>query len=112
MHEEVKEMRNQIIIAEALGGSVRIHAVDTTDIVEEARKLHHCMPTSAAALGRTLTVTAIMGSDLKNSYEKVTCIFNGHGPAGTVLAQADGSGKCERALLEILQFILYVKMDI
>ena len=40
MHEEVKEMRNQIVIADALGGSVRIHAVDTTDIVEEARKLH------------------------------------------------------------------------
>ena len=59
MHEEVKEMRNQIVIAEALGGSVRIHAVDTTDIVEEARKLHHCMATSAAALGRTLTVTAM-----------------------------------------------------
>ena len=92
MHEEIKEMRKQIVIAEALGGSVRIHAVDTTDIVEEARKLHHCMATSAAALGRTLTVTAIMGSDLKNVYEKVTCIFNGHGPAGTVLAQADGSG--------------------
>ena len=85
-------MRKQIVIAEALGGSVRIHAVDTTDIVEEARKLHHCMATSVAALGRTLTVTAIMGSDLKNVYEKVTCIFNGHGPAGTVLAQADGSG--------------------
>ena len=50
------------------------------------------MPTSAAALGRTLTVTAIMASDLKGENEKVTAMFNGHGPAGTVLAQADAKG--------------------
>ncbi|MCI5723748.1 MAG: Hsp33 family molecular chaperone HslO [Erysipelotrichaceae bacterium] len=85
-------MNNQIVIAEAMNGNVRIHAVDSTDIVQEATTLHHCLATSAAALGRTLTVTSIMGSDLKNANEKVTCIFNGHGPAGTVLAQADGSG--------------------
>ena len=50
------------------------------------------MPTSAAALGRTLTATAIMASDLKSSAEHITATINGHGPAGTVLAQADGEG--------------------
>ena len=85
-------MKDEIVIAEALDGQVRIHAARTTDIVSEARELHHCLPTSAAALGRVLTVTAIMGSDLKNADEKTTSIFNGHGPAGTVLATADGAG--------------------
>ncbi len=85
-------MKDEIVIAEALNGQVRIHAARTTNLVEEARKHHHCMPTSAAALGRTMTVTAIMASDLKNEYESITATFNGHGPAGTVLAQADGVG--------------------
>lgn len=85
-------MKDEIVIADALDGEVRIHAACTTQLVEEARKRHYCMPTSAAALGRTMTVTAIMASDLKSENEKITSIFNGHGPAGTVLAQADGSG--------------------
>lgn len=85
-------IKDEIVIAEALDGQIRIHAACTTALVEQARKHHHCMPTSAAALGRTLTVTAIMASDLKGENEKVTAVLNGHGPAGTVLAQADAKG--------------------
>ena len=85
-------MRDEIVIADALDGQVRIHAACTTKLVEKARIHHHCMPTSAAALGRTMTATAIMASDLKSEKEKITAVLNGHGPAGTVLAQADGAG--------------------
>lgn len=85
-------MKDEIAIAEACHGMVRIHAAVTTNMVEEARKVHDCLATSAAALGRTLTVSAIMASDLKSEKEKITAIFNGHGPAGTVLAQANGEG--------------------
>ena len=85
-------MKDEIVIAQALNGQVRIHAARTTQLVEQARDAHHCMATSAAALGRVLTVTAVMASDLKNPYEKIVSIINGNGPAGTVLAQADGAG--------------------
>lgn len=85
-------MKDEIVIAEALNGQVRIHAACTTQLVEQARVAHHCMPTSIAALGRTMTVIAIMASDLKNPNEKITAVFNGHGPIGTVLAVADGEG--------------------
>ena len=85
-------MKDEIVIAQAMNGQVRIHAARTTALVEEARKAHHCMATSAAALGRVLSATAIMASDLKNPQEKITSVMNGHGPAGTVLAQADGAG--------------------
>ncbi len=85
-------MKDGIVIAQAMDGQVRIHAARTTELVEEARLRHGCMPTSAAALGRTLTATAIMASDLKNPQEKVVAIINGHGPAGTILAQAKGNG--------------------
>ncbi|MCH3962027.1 MAG: Hsp33 family molecular chaperone HslO [Solobacterium sp.] len=85
-------MKDGIVIAEAMHGEVRIHAACTTQLVEEARIHHTAMPTSIAALGRVMTVTAIMASDLKNKKEKVQAVFNGKGPIGTVLAQADGSG--------------------
>ncbi len=85
-------MKDEIVIADALNGEVRIHAARTTALVEEARVHHHAMPTSIAALGRTMTVTAIMASDLKNKNEKVQAVLNGKGPIGTVLAQADGDG--------------------
>ena len=85
-------MKDEIVIAQALNGEVRIHAARTTDLVQKAADAHHCMATSAAALGRVLTATAIMASDLKNPDEKIVSVMNGHGPAGTVLAQADGAG--------------------
>lgn len=86
-------MKDEIVIAEACGGQVRIHAADTSAMCETARSLHHCLATSAAALGRVMTVTAIMASDLKNDEEKITSVINGHGPCGTVLAQAKGNGE-------------------
>lgn len=85
-------MKDEIVIAEACGGEIRIHAAVTTELAEQARLHHQCMPTSAAALGRTLTVTAVMASDLKNDEEKIVSVINGHGPAGTILAQAMGNG--------------------
>ena len=94
-------MKDEIVIAQAMNGQVRIHAARTTALVEEARKAHHCMATSAAALGRVLSATAIMASDLKNPQEKITSVMNGHGPAGTVLAQADGAGNVRGFIGEI-----------
>ncbi|QRG87007.1 Hsp33 family molecular chaperone HslO [Bulleidia sp. zg-1006] len=85
-------MKDKIVIAQAFAGQVRIRSLHSTNLVEEARKSHHLMATSAAALGRTLTLTAILASDLKNPKAKVTALFNGGGPIGTVLAQGDGSG--------------------
>ncbi len=84
--------KDGIVIASAMNGQIRIHAARTTQMAEDARLAHNCMPTSAAALGRTLTAAAIMASDLKSEKEKITAVINGHGPSGTVLAQADGSG--------------------
>ena len=85
-------MNDGITIAQALNGQVRIHLACTRQLVQEAKEHHRLQPTSAAALGRTLTVTAIMASDLKRDDEKITAILNGGGPAGTVLAQSFGNG--------------------
>ena len=84
-------IKDELIIAKALDGAVRIHAARTTRMVEEARKAHHCMPTSIAALGRTMTVAALMASDLKAPDEHVQIRIDGKGPCGLINVQADGN---------------------
>ena len=86
-------MENNVLIATALSGHARIYLFDSKKVVEEARKLHDLWPTSCAALGRTLSVTALMGLMQKEENELVTVTINGSGPLGTILCTADSSGK-------------------
>ncbi len=85
-------MKDEIVIAEALGGQVRIHAMRSAEMVEEARKAHNLWPTSCAALGRTMTVGALMASDLKREDEHVMIRISGSGPVGAIRVEADGAG--------------------
>lgn len=85
-------MKDEILIASALNDEVRIRCARSTGIVNKAQKAHDTYATCTAALGRTMTITALMASDLKNDDEKITSIINGHGPAGTILVQAKGNG--------------------
>lgn len=51
----------------ALEGKVSISIIESTNLVEEARKIHDLTPTTTAALGRLITATALMGVELKMS---------------------------------------------
>jgi len=73
-------------------GSYRVYMAITTDMVEEARKIHETSPVCTAALGRVLTGAGIMGLTLKNESDKLTVIFKGDGPAKQILATANQSG--------------------
>lgn len=77
----------------AYSGKVRIECIDSTGIVEEARKIHDLSPTATAALGRLLTMTAIMQSDLKEKNDSITLQIKGNGPLGMLTAVGDGNGK-------------------
>lgn len=84
--------KSQLIHALALGGHIRILLAETTALTEEARLYHHLQPTSLAALGRILAVTAILGATLKDEKAHVSVQLNGNGPAGNVYAEAYGNG--------------------
>ena len=73
-------------------GGVVFYGVDSTDIVREMERLHKTSAVTTAALGRLLTAAAMMGSMLKGGRDTVTLQVNGGGPAGRLLAVADGSG--------------------
>ncbi len=73
-------------------GGVLFCAVDSTDIVRESERIHKTSAVTSAALGRLLTAATMMGVMLKNEQDSLTLRIKGDGPAGTVLAVADGTG--------------------
>lgn len=86
-------MENNVLIATALNKHARIYIINSKNIVEEARKLHDMWPTSCAALGRTLSVTTLMGLMQKDENEVVTVTINGGGSIGTILCVANCNGE-------------------
>lgn len=85
-------MKDYALISYAYDKTVRIYAAQTTGVVEEARSLHHTWPTATAALGRVLTVSAMMGLMYKKG-ERITVRIKGDGPIGPMTVEADGSGE-------------------
>ncbi len=73
-------------------GCVTAMAVDTTDIVNEAARLHETSAVISAALGRLLTAASMMGSSLKSDVGSITLRLSADGPAGSVVAVADSNG--------------------
>jgi len=84
-------MKDYLVKALAFNDEIRAFAVHTTHLVDEARQRHGCWPTAAAALGRTLTVAAMMGSQVKGD-ETITIRVNGNGPIGTIVVDANANG--------------------
>ncbi|MFN3698674.1 MAG: Hsp33 family molecular chaperone HslO [Dictyoglomus sp.] len=68
------------------------YVAKTTELVEQARIIHQASPTAIAALGRALTLTAIMGKMLKKEEERISLQIVGNGPLGNVFAEADSQG--------------------
>ena len=83
------DRRIRAITADA---AIQITAVETTGMVERARNIHKTLPLATAALGRTLTITSIMGSQLKVDDGSVTVQVRGDGPLGTIVCVSDSEG--------------------
>ena len=82
-------MADKIIKALAHNGKISITCIDSTKLVEEARKIHDLSPVTTAAFGRLLTIVAIMGNEMKNKKDKLTVQVKGNGPIGTMLVTAN-----------------------
>ena len=84
--------RDSILHISLLKGQARAILIESTAMVQRAKEIHGLSKIATAALGRTLTAAAMMGSMLKGGDESVTASIRGGGPIGTVLAVA--SGEC------------------
>ena len=82
-------MQDKIIKFLAYEGRISVICADTTELVEKARKTHDLSPVATAAFGRLLTITAIMGNEMKGEKDKLTIQMKGNGPLGTMLTTSD-----------------------
>lgn len=73
-------------------GSLMASAIDSTEFVYTAQKLHGLSKTAAASLGRLLTGASMMGAMLKSDKASLTLKVNGGGPLGSVVAISDSNG--------------------
>jgi len=85
-------MKDYLIKAYGFDGTVRIYTAVTTNLVAHAQKIHDLWPTSAAALGRLLTNTIIMGA-MYTGDQELTIRVNGDGPIGNMVATTTSRGE-------------------
>lgn len=76
----------------SVDGTLTVMGIDSTDIVNEAVRIHGTTPVASAALGRLLTGASLMGAVLKGKDDSITLRLNGNGPLGSVIAVSDSSG--------------------
>src|SRR5699024_12597659 len=81
-----------LLKATGYDGEIRAYAIRSTDTVEEARKRQDTYATASAALGRTMTVTTMLGSMLKGE-DKLTVKMQGNGSIAPSIADANAKGE-------------------
>lgn len=84
------ENGDRIIHFTLADGAVRGLLIQSTETVREAQRLHHATAVASAALGRTLTATAMLCAMLKEPGASVTLTIDGNGPLGKILCVGDG----------------------
>jgi len=85
-------MKDHLIKATIYDGMVRAYTIVSTETVEEARRRHDTWATATAAMGRTITITAMMGALLKDD-QSLTVKVEGGGPIGAILADGNAKGE-------------------
>lgn len=77
----------------AYDGRISVICADTTELVDKARQIHDLSPVVSAAFGRLLTISSIMGIEMKNDKDKITIQLKGDGPIGTMLVTSNRFGR-------------------
>ena len=72
-------------------GKISLSVLETTDIVNQAIKFHKLTPLTAATLGRTMTASLFMASNLKNAGDKLSVSVCGDGVGGHVIVSVDSA---------------------
>lgn len=85
-------MNDYLVKAYAYDGTVRIYAASTTNLVHHAQKIHDLWPTAAAAFGRLLTATVVMGAMYKGDQE-LTIRVESDGPIGGMVTTTNAHGE-------------------
>lgn len=83
---------DEMLRAVSKDGFIKMQVVTARDTVQRANEIHHCTPTTIAALGRTLCAASMLGEQLKEENGTLTIRVQGGGPIGSVIAVSDSQG--------------------
>lgn len=83
-------MADKLVRGNSDDGAIRVFAAITTDLVNEAQRIHQTYPVATAAIGRLLTGAALMGAaTLKNDTDSLTLQIKGEGDIKDLVAVTD-----------------------
>lgn len=78
------------ILNKGTAEGVRIYALCTTNLVQEAAIRHHTSHLASAALGRAMNGALLLAATMKDN-ERIALRLKGDGPIGEVVADAEGT---------------------
>jgi len=84
--------KDRLIKGISKDGNLKISVVKTTDVVKAAKKKHNLSLLNTVLLGRALTGTMLMASELKGE-ERIKMRIEGKGPVGLLVAEANRVGE-------------------
>lgn len=78
------------ILTKGTAEGLRIYALCTTNLVQEAATRHHTSHLASAALGRAMNGALLLAATMKDN-ERIALRLKGDGPIGEVVADAEGT---------------------
>lgn len=84
--------KDRMIKGISTNGDIKISVVKTTDVIKTARQKHDLSLLNTVLLGRALTATMLMASELKGE-ERIQMRIEGKGPVGLLVAEANRIGE-------------------
>jgi molecular chaperone Hsp33 len=85
-------MNDRLIRALTADGRVRVVGVNITQSLNEAHRRHQLSPVATAALGRTMSASLLLASNMKQPQARVNLRIAGDGGLGLVYADAGFDG--------------------
>lgn len=85
-------MSDYLVKSLVYDGAIRAYAVDATETVGEAQKLHDTWSAASAAFGRSLIGTLLLSASELSGDEKMAVKINGDGPIGAIVVDGNAKG--------------------
>lgn len=85
-------MNDYLVRGMSMDGLVKVVAIRTTQMVQEAARIHKTSPNATAAFGRALTAASMMGNMQKVENGSMTLQIKGGGPIGSIVCVSDAVG--------------------
>ena len=84
--------QDQIIHGMLCNQALRFVAIDGTQLVRDAQRIHSLSRVATAALGRQLMMTSMIATLCKNAADTVTTVIAGGGPSGNLVCVGRNGG--------------------